>query len=81
MIGLSDSQLEIILGMAEPMPDDRCQEFLERVAVGLRGRIQISDNDVSVAVRQALRVLVHNSDAWKEWWRQKSSPIQSGVAV
>jgi hypothetical protein len=81
MISLSDSQLEIILGAVEPMPDDRSQEFLEKLAADLRGRIQISDNDVSVAVRQALRLLVHKSDAWKEWWRQNSSPTQKGVAA
>jgi len=74
MIGLSDSQLEIILDTAEPLPEDKCQDFLQRVAAGLQARGQINDDDVSVAVKQALRALIHSSAAWKEWWRQNSLP-------
>ena len=50
MIGLSDSQLEIIMSTAEPLGEGKCQEFLERVAeavgavVQVRG--QINDDDV-----------------------------------
>jgi len=59
MIGLSDSQLEIIMSTAEPLAEENRQEFLERVAeavtavVQVRGRI--NDDDVSIAVQLALR--------------------------
>jgi hypothetical protein len=76
MIGLSDSQIEIILGTAEPLPDDKCQDFLERVAAVLQTHSQINDDDVSVAVKQALRALVHSSAAWKEWRSQNSLPAR-----
>jgi hypothetical protein len=74
MIGLSDSQLEIIISEAESMADDSCQDFLERVAAILHGRGQqvrgkIDNDDVSMAVRQALRELIHSSDVWKNWKR------------
>ena len=68
MIGLSDSQIEIILKMAEPLAEDKCQDFLERVAACLQACGQISDDDVSVAVKEALRALIHSSAVWKEWW-------------
>jgi hypothetical protein len=71
MIGLSDNQLEIIMSEAEPLADETCQEFLERtaaaVAAALQVRGQINDDDVSAAVRLALRGLIENSAAWKNW--------------
>ena len=76
MIGLSDSQLEIIMSTAEPLAEGKCQEFLERVAeavgavVQVRG--QINDDDVSIAVQLALRALITNSEVWKEWKRIRS---------
>ena len=74
MIGLSDSQLEIIMSTAEPLAEEKCQEFLERLAAAvaavLQMRGQINDDDVSVAVQLALRDLIHNSAAWKEWKRE-----------
>jgi hypothetical protein len=64
MISLSDNQLEVIMCTAEPLPEEKCQEFLERVAaavaVVLEMRGQINDADVSVAVQLALRGLIHN---------------------
>ena len=62
MIGLSDSQLEIIIPTAEPLAEKKCQEFLERVAEAvaavLQVRGQINDDDVSIAVKLALRDLI-----------------------
>src|SRR5690349_19780934 len=69
MISLSDSQLEIIICEAESMAEKSCGDFLERVATILQVRGQIDDADVSMAVRQALRELIHNSDVWKDWKR------------
>jgi hypothetical protein len=71
MIGLSDNQLEIIMSEAEPLADETCQEFLERtaaaVAAVLQVRGQINDDEVSAAVRLALRGLIENSAVWKNW--------------
>jgi hypothetical protein len=77
MIGLRDSQLEIIMCAAESLAEEKCQEFLERVATVLRVRDQINDDDVSVAVRLALRALIENSDVWKEWKRNSLSSRQN----
>ena len=75
-IGLSDSQLEIIMCEAETMAESTCQDFLDRVAAILqRVHGQIDDDNVSIAVRQALRELIHNSDVWKDW-RQNSLPMR-----
>jgi|SRR5215510_7001728 len=81
MIGLSDRQLEIILGTAEPLSDDKCQEFLERVAAELQTRgQQLNDDDVSGAVKQALRALIYSTAAWKEWWgRNSPSTVEEAV--
>jgi hypothetical protein len=53
MIGLSDNQLEVIMRVAAPLSEGKCQEFLERVAaaaaVVLEMRGQINDDDVAVA--------------------------------
>jgi hypothetical protein len=69
MIGLSDSQLEIVMRTAEPLAEESCQEFLERVAAALAAvvnvRGQITDDDVSAAVQLALRGLINNSAVWK----------------
>jgi hypothetical protein len=78
MIGLSDTQLEIILSTAEPLSEEKCQEFLERVAAVLRGRGQINDDDVSVAVQLALRDLIENSEVWKEWKRNSPPKRKMG---
>jgi hypothetical protein len=71
MIGLSDNQLEIVMSTAEPLADETCQEFLERAAAAvaaiLQVRGQINDEEVSAAVRLALRGLIENSAVWKNW--------------
>jgi len=66
-LGLSDNQLEIIMSTAEPLAEEKCQEFLQRVAAILAVRGQINDNDVSVAVHRALGDMIHNLPVWKEW--------------
>jgi len=79
MIGLSDNQLEIIMSTAEPLADETCQEFLGRVAAALQVRGQINDDDVSAAVRLALRGVIHNSAVWKNWrYRNSLPPRQDG---
>ena len=76
MIGLSDSQLEIIMSTAEPMAEDKCKEFLasvaEAVAPALQVRGQITDDDVSIAVQLALRALISNSTVWNEVKRRQN---------
>jgi hypothetical protein len=70
MIALSDTQLEVIMRAAAPLPEEICQEFLERVAAVLKVcRGQINDYDVAVAVDFALGTLIRNSTAWKNWNR------------
>ena len=75
MIGLSDNQLEVIMRVAAPLSEGKCQEFLERVAaavaVVLEMRGQINDEDVAVAVQLALRSLTHNSAASQNWNRNR----------
>jgi hypothetical protein len=68
-IGLSDNQLEVIMRTAEPLPEEKCQEFLQRVAAVLQVRDQINDDDVAAAAQLALGALIHNSAAWKNWDR------------
>jgi hypothetical protein len=75
MIGLSDNQLEVIMGAAAALSEGKCQEFLERVAaavaVVLEMRGQINDEDVAIAVQLALRSLTHNSAAPQNWYRNR----------
>jgi hypothetical protein len=66
-LGLSDNQLEVIMRTAEPLAEEKCQEFLQRVAAILPLRGQINDNDVSVAVHRALGDMIRNLAVWKEW--------------
>ena len=75
-IGLSDKQLEVIMSAAEPLPEEKCQEFLQKVAADLQVlRGQINDDDVAAAVHLALSALIHNSAAWKNW-NQNSLPTR-----
>jgi len=65
MISLSDNQLEVVMQVAAELSEEKCQEFLERVAaavtVDLQMRGQINDADVALAVQLALRGLTQNS--------------------
>ena len=65
-LGLSDNQLEVIMRTAKPMAEEKCQEFLQRVAAILALRGQINDNDVSVAVHRALDDMIRNFGVRKE---------------
>jgi hypothetical protein len=82
MIGLSDNQLEVIMRVAAPLSEGKCQEFLERVAeavaVVLEMRGQINDDDVAVAVQLALRSLTHNSAAWQNGTRNRLPTREGG---
>ena len=77
-IGLSDNQLEVIMRTAEPLAEEKCQEFLQRVAAILPMRGQISDDDVSVAVHRALSDIIRNSAVWKEWNQNSPPTLQDG---
>ena len=77
-ISLNDSQLEIVIRAAELLAEEKCQEFLENVAAVLRVHGEINDDDVSAAVKVALRGLLHNSAVWKEWSRNSLPPHQDG---
>ena len=74
-IGLSDKQLEVIMCAAEPLPEEKCQEFLQNVAAVLQVRGQINDDDVAAAVQLSMGALIHNSAAWKNW-NQNSLPTR-----
>ena len=74
-IGLSDKQLEVIMRAAEPLPEEKCQEFLQNVAAVLQVRGQINDDDVAAAVQLSMGALIHNSAAWKNW-NQNSLPTR-----
>jgi hypothetical protein len=78
MIGLSDSQLEVVMENAEALAEDKCQAFLARVAAVLQKRDQINDDDVSAAVQLALRGLIHASPVWKEWRRNSLPSHEDG---
>jgi len=78
MIGLSVSQLEIVMENAEALAEDKCQAFLARVAAVLQKRDQINDDDVSAAVQLALRDLIHDSAVWKEWRRHSLASLEGG---
>ena len=65
-IGLSDNQLEVIMRTAEPLAEEKCQEFLQSVAAILPARGQINDNDVFVAVHRTLGDMFRNLAVWKE---------------
>jgi len=69
MIELSDRQIEMIRENVEALAEEKRHAFLVRVAAVLQGRRQINDDNVSAAVRLALRDLIHNSAVWKEWRR------------
>src|SRR3974390_1293951 len=64
---------EVMMRGAEAMAKEKCQEFLQRVAAVLPVRSQINDDEISVAVHRALRDIIRNSAAWKEW-NQNSPP-------
>jgi len=80
-IGLSDNQLEVIMRTAEPLAEEKCQEFLQRVAAILPMRGQINDHDVSVAVNLALRATFPDSAVWKEPPTRQDGQVQDGQVL
>jgi hypothetical protein len=74
-IGLSDNQLDAIIRVIEPLPKEKCQEILQKLAADLQARGKINDDDVAAAVQLALGALIHNSAAWKNW-NQNSLPTR-----
>jgi len=85
MIGLSDNQLEVIMRVAAPLSEGKCQEFLERVAaavaVALEMRGQINDGDIAIAVQLAWRSLNHNSAASQNWNRNRLPTANAARAL
>jgi hypothetical protein len=80
-IGLSDSHLEVIMRTAEPIAEEKRQEFLQRVAAFLPVRGPINDFDVSVAVDRALRDIMRDSAVVEKECNQNSPPtLQDGQA-
>jgi hypothetical protein len=59
MLALTDSQLQIVMDAAQPLPVDKRETFLWRVSARLQlQRRQFDDDDVATAVRAALVGLV-----------------------
>ena len=48
-IGLSDNQLDAIIRVIKPLPKEKCQEILQKVAADLQARGKINDDDVAAA--------------------------------
>jgi hypothetical protein len=63
MFALKGRQLAIVMAAADKLPDEKRATFLDRI----KGRLQLygfySDDDLDIAVRQALVGLVQNSAA------------------
>jgi hypothetical protein len=76
-IGLSDNQLEVVRRAAEPLAEETRKKFLQGLAAVLPVRSHINDDEVSDAVHRALRDIIRNSAAWKEW-NQNSHPTIQG---
>jgi hypothetical protein len=64
MFALSDSQLQIVITAAGPLPPEKRSVFLERIAARLQLRgARFSDADLDDAVRRALYGLIQNAAA------------------
>jgi hypothetical protein len=61
MIGLTDTQLEIVMGAARVLPVETRDTFLQRIAamLALRGRGRFNDADVADVAKLALTGLAH----------------------
>ena len=60
MIGLTDHQLEIVMGAARVLPVEKRDTFLQRITamLALRGRGRFTDTDVADVAQLALAGLV-----------------------
>jgi hypothetical protein len=70
MIGLTDTQLAIVMGAARVLPVEKRDTFLQRIAamLALRGRGRFTDTDVADVAQLALAGLVQqtaDSAAWR----------------
>ena len=65
MPGLTDQQLQIVIDGAYGLPLDKRSPYLQRVwaRLTLHGGRHVTDDDVTRAVQQALRGLVHQQPA------------------
>ena len=61
MIGLTDTQLKIVMNAARLLPVEKRDIFLQRIAamLALRGRGRFTDTDVADVAHLALCGLVH----------------------
>ena len=65
MIGLTDTQLQVIMNAARSIPVEKRDIFLQRIAamLALRGRGRFTDTDVSDVAQLALAGLVQSADS------------------
>jgi hypothetical protein len=65
MIGLTDTQLGIVMHAARLIPVEKRDVFLQRIAamLALRGRGRFTDTDVADVAQLALAGLVHQPAA------------------
>ena len=65
MIGLTDSQLQVIMHAARSIPVEKRDTFLQRIAamLALRGRGRFTDTDVADVAQLAMAGLVQTPTA------------------
>ena len=65
MIGLTDTQLAIVMGAARVLPVEKRDIFLQRIAamLALRGRGRFTDTNVAEVAQLALTGLAHQPAA------------------
>jgi hypothetical protein len=65
MIGLTDTQLKIVMNAARLLPVEKRDTFLQRIAamLAMRGRGRFTDTDVADVAQLALTGLAHQSAA------------------
>jgi hypothetical protein len=63
MIGLTDTQLEIVMGAARVLPVEKRDVYLQRIAamLAVRGRGRFTDTDVADVAHLALAGLVQQT--------------------
>jgi hypothetical protein len=65
MIGLTDTQLKIVMHAARSIPVEKRDTFLQRIAamLALRGRGRFTDTDVTDVAQLALPGLIQTADS------------------
>ena len=65
MIGLTDTQLKIVMNAARLLPVEKRDTFLQRIAamLALRGRGRFTDTDVADVAQLALAGLIQTADS------------------